>query len=94
MIFFWLNSDDMVAKRVETRVRDGGHNIPESVIRRKYKNGLTNFFDIFAPLVNDWMFIDNSGRPYELIAEHKERSTKIYNHQIWTELKSKYYGKK
>ena len=40
LIFFWLNDVNLAIKRVESRVLDGGHNIPEETIRRRYKKGL------------------------------------------------------
>ena len=39
LIFFWLNDVNLAIKRVESRVLDGGHNIPEETIRRRYKKG-------------------------------------------------------
>src|SRR5680860_621776 len=69
LIFFYLSSQDLAVKRVEIRVEEGGHNIPEKVIRRRYENGLKNFFNIFKSIVNEWMFIENSGEPYQLIAQ-------------------------
>ncbi|WP_332913099.1 zeta toxin family protein [Algoriphagus boritolerans] len=47
-LFFWLNSVELAISRVETRVKEGGHNIPEDVIRRRYKHGLKNFFQSFS----------------------------------------------
>lgn len=93
LIFFWLSSQELAVKRVETRVKEGGHNIPEKIIRRRYENGLRNFFDIFKSIVDDWMFIDNSGEPYELIAEKTQSEEIIYNAKIWDTLKTKYDGK-
>lgn len=93
LIFFYLGSQDLAVKRVETRVKEGGHNIPEKVIRRRYENGLKNFFGIFERAANDWMFIDNSGEPYELIAEKTPSGTVVYNTDIWNELKTKYNGR-
>ena len=46
-IFFWLHSVELAISRVETRVREGGHHIPEDVIRRRYKSGLMNFSTYF-----------------------------------------------
>ena len=92
LIFFYLSSQDLAVKRVETRVKEGGHNIPEKVIRRRYENGLKNFFNIFRPIVDEWMFIENSGEPYRLIAQKKQSDEKIYIDKIWNELKTKYDG--
>ena len=69
-------------KHVETRVKEGGHRIPENVIRRRYENGLKNFFTIFKELVDDWMFIDNSGEPYQIIAEGAKEDEEIGNAKI------------
>lgn len=93
LIFFYLSSQELALKRVETRVKEGGHDIPEKVIRRRYENGLKNFFNIFRPIVDEWMFIENSGEPYKLIAQKKQSDEKIYIDSIWSELKTKYHGR-
>ncbi|MBE9467512.1 MAG: zeta toxin family protein [Bacteroidetes bacterium] len=90
LLFFWLRSEELAVKRVETRVKEGGHNIPEETIRRRYKNGLINFFNIFKPIVDEWMFIDNSGEPYEILAEGNSISSDIQNKITWTNLIHKY----
>ncbi|MGB7393775.1 MAG: hypothetical protein WA913_05220 [Pricia sp.] len=92
IIFFYLSSQDLAVKRVETRVKEGGHNIPEKVIRRRYENGLKNFFDIFQPIVDEWLFIENSGEPYKLIAQKRQSKKEVHMNQIWNKLKSKYDG--
>lgn len=49
----------MAVARVAKRVREGGHDIPIETIHRRYWLGLQNFFRIFAPIVDSWMFFDN-----------------------------------
>lgn len=97
LLFFWLRSPELAVKRVETRVKEGGHNIMEETIRRRYDNGLKNFFNIFMPIVDEWMFIDNSGEPYEIIAEGNSKSVEIQNDFVWNLLNQRYkineYGK-
>ena len=93
LLFFWLNSPDLAVKRVEARVKEGGHNIPEKVIRRRYENGLKNFFTMFEPIVDSWTFIDSSGESYELIAEKTASKEVVYQSDIWNELKTAYYGR-
>lgn len=93
LIFFYLSSQDLAVKRVEARVKEGGHDIPEKVIRRRYENGLRNFFNIFRPILNEWAFIENSGEPYKLIARKTQAIEEVHVRQTWNELKSKYDGK-
>ncbi|MDE6339615.1 MAG: zeta toxin family protein [Muribaculaceae bacterium] len=59
LLYFWLSSPEMAIDRVAKRVREGGHNIPTETIIRRYWLGLNNFFDIFAPIVNMWIFYEN-----------------------------------
>lgn len=93
LLFFWLRSPSLAVKRVETRVKEGGHNIPEDVIRRRFERGLKNFFRIFEPIVDEWMFIDNSGEPYRIIAEKNSNGTNLNNIYMWNELLKNYKSK-
>lgn len=61
LVFFWLSSVELAIKRVEGRVRGGGHSVPEEVIRRRYHRGLINFFNLYQPLADTWAAYDNSG---------------------------------
>ena len=91
LLFFWLRTPDLAVKRVEIRVKEGGHNIPEETIRRRYENGLSNFFNIFKPIVDEWMLIDNSGEPYEIIAEgNSTNKIEVQNESNWFYLIKKY----
>jgi predicted ABC-type ATPase len=59
--FFSLPSADMAQARVLLRVRQGGHSIPEPVIRRRFESGLRNFEDVYKPAVDRWTHYDSSG---------------------------------
>jgi len=91
-LFFWLNSEGLAISRVATRVKEGGHNIPEEVIRRRYKAGVKNFFNLFLHRVDNWLFVNNSGDSYEIIAEGSTNEITVNNVLLWQELKDKYYG--
>jgi len=89
LIYFWLNSPDLAIARVKRRVTRGGHNIPEEIIRRRYKKGIQNLFKLFIPICDYWILIDNSQKPYIIVAEGQEdQEVKIQNEQIWNNLKT------
>ena len=71
LIFFWLPSPEVAVKRVAQRVKNGGHNIPEAVIRQRFYRGLHNLFEIFMPIVDDWMIYDNSRYPVAIACSDK-----------------------
>ncbi len=91
-LFFLLDSEELAISRVATRVKEGGHHIPEEVIRRRYKSGLKNFFNLFLHRVDNWLFVNNSGDSYEIVAEGSLNDITVNNVLQWEELKEKYYG--
>ena len=89
LVFFWLNSPKLAIARVKERVRKGGHNISEEVIKRRYLRGLQNLFNQYIPLSDCWFVIDNSHNIPVLIAEGKEKkTTSINNLAAWKQIKS------
>lgn len=92
IIYFWLNSPKLAIERVKIRVDEGGHNIPQDVIIRRYFSGIKNMFNIYIPIADFWMFIDNSKTPFEVIAEGTNKETNAHNNIIWTKLKNEFYG--
>ena len=69
LLYFWLNSPELAIERVKARVENGGHNIPEETIRRRYKVGVNYFFHHYAPICERWILADNSQTPFRVIAE-------------------------
>jgi len=67
IVFLRLPSADLAVDRVCLRVRQGGHDIPEPVIRRRFTQGWTNFTDLYRPLVDGWRIYDANEAPPQLI---------------------------
>jgi len=61
LIFLSLPSADMAVQRVAERVRQGGHHIPEDVIRRRFEAGRRLLTEVYQPLVDQWVLYDNAG---------------------------------
>jgi predicted ABC-type ATPase len=53
-------------------VAQGGHDVPEKVIRRRFDAGLRNFHGIYSPLVDGWMLYENSDPQPTLLAAHEK----------------------
>ena len=65
--FLSLPNEDSPVSRVAHRVQQGGHNIAEPVIRRRFKAGLANFHERYSKAVNSWAIFDSYHRPPKLI---------------------------
>lgn len=61
LIFLQLDSAEEAIARVAQRVKQGGHLIPEDVIRRRFAAGRVNFKTLYAPKVDAWTLYDNAG---------------------------------
>ena len=84
LIYLWLENVDLAIERVKIRVSEGGHSIPEPVIIRRYFRGIKNLNDRFISLCDYWIFIDNSKRPFNFVAEgFGDKQIKIHNVQVW-----------
>lgn len=62
LIFLSLPNAEMALARVAGRVAQGGHNVPEVIVRRRFAAGIRNL-DRYKLLVNGWQLYDNSGTP-------------------------------
>jgi predicted ABC-type ATPase len=60
LVFLMLPSAALAVARVAERVRQGGHHVPEDVVRRRYTAGLRNLFLSYMPAVDGWQVYDNS----------------------------------
>lgn len=83
LLFFWLPTPEHAIERVAQRVREGGHNIPVDVIRRRYKAGIENLFNIYMPIVDSWMLIENHSNPRVVVADGGIEGTKIYDKRLF-----------
>jgi predicted ABC-type ATPase len=67
LIFLSLQHPQEAVARVAERVRQGGHDVPEAVIRRRFRAGWENFHKLYAPQVDAWVLYDNTfGEPVAL----------------------------
>jgi len=76
---------DLALKRIADRVKNGGHNLPENVVRRRFKKGLQNLFRIYRPLLDTWVLLDNSTDTPNLIALEELSKLTILNTILYNE---------
>jgi predicted ABC-type ATPase len=68
LVFLRLPSVEIALERVRQRVRQGGHHIPDDVVRRRFDLGWQNFEQAYRSLVDDWQVYDANVFPPLLIA--------------------------
>lgn len=88
LVFLALPSAGLAVARVAERVRHGGHDVPEPVVRRRYASGVRNLFATYMPAVDSWQVYDNSeiGGPRLIASGGTGQTLRIADRVAWTEL--------
>lgn len=89
LFFLWLPNADMAVARVKNRVLQGGHHVPELIIRRRYKTGNRNLFYLYQNEVDAWWIYDASRLPPVVIAQKEHGEFIVHDDQIFHRVKQK-----
>lgn len=90
LLYLALPSEEFAIQRVALRVRSGGHNIPEGTVRRRFRRGLTNFFQLYRPICVAWIFVDNAEQHPKILARGGRDRTTISNDDFYERLEEQY----
>lgn len=94
LLFLALESADLALSRIAERTRSGGHDVPETVVRRRYERGLDNFFKLYMPLADGWQMFDNSrsSGPYLIAGGVGLKTTFVGDSSRWHNLMEAYHA--
>jgi predicted ABC-type ATPase len=67
LYFLKLPHPDFAIRRVERRVRYGGHDIPAETIKRRFERGWENLQKYYLEIVDEWSIFDGSEDPPRLL---------------------------
>ncbi|MBL8890950.1 MAG: zeta toxin [Planctomycetaceae bacterium] len=88
LVFLFLPSADLAVARVANRVLLGGHHIPVETIRRRYRAGLENFFELYQPIATNWQVFDNSqaGAMKLIAAGSQHGKLRVVQKTLWKQI--------
>jgi predicted ABC-type ATPase len=91
LVFLSLPSPELAVERVALRVRLGGHDVPEEVVRRRFAAGLRNFFGLYDQVVDSWQLFDNAdvGRRRLIAARGVGRPPEVFDADAWRNLQER-----
>jgi predicted ABC-type ATPase len=69
IFFIRLASPALALRRIAARVKQGGHDVPQADVLRRFHRGRENFENIYRQLSDRWVVYDNSGESIRLIEE-------------------------
>lgn len=83
IFFLWIPSPDLAIARVRHRVQSGGHDVPVSVVRRRFPRCIRNFVRLYAGCADSWKLFDNSGAEPALVASAEGSDVRIINGELY-----------
>lgn len=86
LMYVWLPSAAMAKSRVRLRVSQGGHDIPENTIDRRYQRSVENLVRLYLPVADDARIYSGSATrdlEYRLIAEKTGDKFSVFDTAIW-----------
>ena len=88
LLFFCLESPEQAIQRVAQRVKEGGHNVPEDVIRRRFQLGISNLVNLFIPICDSVHVWNNTKGEAQLVAKQTTETTglEIIDKNTWNQL--------
>ncbi len=84
--FLWIPTVDLALTRVRGRVLQGGHGVPEDIVRRRFDRSIRNFLANYRRLGDSWMWFDNSRATPSVIAFEKEGKLRIIEPDLYNTL--------
>ena len=83
ILFLWIINVELALERIQLRVRNGGHHIPETIVRRRFSRSLSNFFRFYQQLADSWTIFDNSGDVPKMIAFEESGRLEILDQDVF-----------
>ncbi|MBU1061755.1 MAG: zeta toxin family protein [Candidatus Omnitrophica bacterium] len=83
IFFLWIPNADLAITRIKDRVKEGGHNVASQDVRRRFKRSIDNFFKLYQPLIDSWMFFNNAGAVPVLIGKGRNGQISIVNEELF-----------
>jgi predicted ABC-type ATPase len=90
LLFVSLDNPQLSIQRVAERVRRGGHFVPDETVKRRFKLGIKNFFELYKPLSDAWSVYDNTrvGEPKLVAFGGKNSEDVICDAEYWQRFSS------
>ena len=88
LIFFFLENEEQAIARVAQRVENGGHDIPEEDIRRRFTRGIFNLLNLYMPICDSVLVYNNALTPACLVARKKNQveEVELIEPEMWNQL--------
>jgi predicted ABC-type ATPase len=83
IIFLFAETPEILIERIKVRVEKGGHSVPDEDVRRRFKRGKSNFWNVYKNLADSWsLFYNSEGRFYEFVVGERDE-TNVFDENLY-----------
>jgi predicted ABC-type ATPase len=93
IFYLWVPRVELALDRVRVRVLKGGHDVPDTVVRRRFERSIRNFLVKYRLLAESWTLFDNSGETPKIVASETGSKLSIIVSDSYRDLVARYGGK-
>ena len=88
IFYVMLPSAAEAYRRVQRRVKMGGHHIPKDIVERRFVRSAANLFALYMPLANNWAVHENrtDALPVEVARGAAGEQTEVLLERSWQKL--------
>ena len=66
--YIFVDSPEVCVRRIEARIRNGGHFVPAEDVIRRYARSKNNFVNLYRAIADYWLLYYNGGTDFSLVA--------------------------
>jgi predicted ABC-type ATPase len=83
IIYVFLDNPQFNIERIRSRVRNGGHYIPDEDVIRRYRRSIFNFWNKYKDLSDVWKIYYNGGSDFLLVAKSISFEIEILDERLY-----------
>ena len=85
LIYTFVDNAQMCIERIKSRVRNGGHPVPDEDVIRRYERSKFNFWNKYKELSDKWLLYYNGNESYIFVAQKgSDAKVEILNENLYT----------
>lgn len=86
LFYLWLPTPEVALLRIRDRVEQGGHDVPERDVRRRFKRSLENLFHLYRKRVESLYFFDNTSQHPQLVFCEENGALTVFNSAVYHQI--------
>ncbi len=96
IVFIFLDNEAICIERIQTRVKKGGHPVPEKDVVRRFGRSIVNFWNEYRLFSDRWVLYYNTEDSFQEVAHYQEKKIYVYDEPLFVTFKemAKHYGQK